>query len=487
MLNPEDVWQIERDLSSPPFRGVPIGSALASLWHTEVYGGNADWGFRAGLKNRARYYYHFFQPSRDPAADVTFCKGRVLVTCMQQNFRCWDLVFPVVRSLGCDRCAVLSSYADTAAVLPPEVRGLGADQVMRHDAAAWRRDYRRFWSELKPALRRVIRQYDLPGRIRYRLADAMVSCTQQVAGLQEFLSRAEPAAVVTEYDRNGLWAPLVLSARALGIPTYTLVHGTLGLRCNGFYPLLADTVFCWGRIDREKFLAAGVAPDRAVIGGCPRLTRELDLSPADARAAMGLDPHQPVVLHATVNYRQHRMRLTESFCRAAAGQDAFQAVVRLHPIETKAEYAELAARYPEVRFTAAGEYPLDVALAAADVAVVHSSGLGGDALVKRRLAVVLDVIDFPLGHGQDLIDHGGCPRARSADELRAILLRLLGDPQERRRCEQSREEFVAAFCAFFGDESARRIAGHVLGAGVWSAEKGDRHRRRRACLEAKRY
>jgi hypothetical protein len=463
MLTPEEVRQIEADLSSPPFRGVPIGSALASLWHIEVYGGNADWGFRAGLKNRARCYYHYFRPSRNPAADVTFCKGRVLVTCVQSNFRCWDLVFPVVRSLGYDRCAVFYADADTAAVLPPQVRGVDALQATGHDARSWKRDYRRFWRELKPALRRAIRQYKLPGRIRYRLADAMVSCTQQVAGLQEFLTRAEPAAVVTEYDRNGLWAPLVLSARTLGIPTYTLVHGTLGLRCNGFYPLLADTVFCWGEIDREKFLAAGVAPERAMIGGCPRLTRELDLSPPQARAAMGLEPNRPVVLHATVNYRRHRMQLTESFCRAAAGQDAFQAVVRLHPVETKAEYAALAAKYPGVRFTAAGEYPLDTALAAADVAVVHSSGLGGDALVKRRLTVVLDVIDFPLGHGQDLIDYGGCPRARSADELRAILLRLLGDPHQRQRCEQSREQFVAAFCAFFGDDSARRIADHVLG------------------------
>ncbi len=104
-----------------------------------------------------------------------------------------------------------------------------------------------------------------------------------------------------------------------------------------------------------------------------------------------------------------------------------------------------------------------MALAAADIVVVHSSGLGSDALVKRRLTVVLDTIDFPLGHGQDLIEQGGCPRARSADELRAILLRLLSDPQQRQRCERSREDFVAAFCSFFGDEAARRIADHVLG------------------------
>ena len=356
MLTPETVWQIEKDLIVAALPRRADGSALASLWHIEVYTGNGDWSFLQGLKNRARYYYHYFHPLNSPAADVSLCKGRLLVTCLMPNFRCWDLVHPVIRRLGYDRCVVLYADPATAAVLPPEARGLAAGQVMHHDAAAWRRDYGRFWSELKPVVRRTIDQYGLPGRIRYRLDDAIESCTQTVAGLLEFLRRAEPAAVLTEYDRNGLWAPLVLAARTLGIPTYTLVHGTLGERCNGFYPLLADTVFCWGKIDQEKFLAAGVAPERTQIGGCPRLTRELACGPAVARARMGLDPNKPVVMHATVNYRQHRLKLTESFCRAAERQDAFSAVVRLHPVETLAEYAGLAARFPGVKFTLSSQY-----------------------------------------------------------------------------------------------------------------------------------
>ena len=66
MLKPEDVWQIEKDLSSPLFRGVPIGSALASLWHIEVYGGNGDWSLRQALKNWARCYYHYFRRAIAP-------------------------------------------------------------------------------------------------------------------------------------------------------------------------------------------------------------------------------------------------------------------------------------------------------------------------------------------------------------------------------------------------------------------------------------
>ena len=248
---------------------------------------------------------------------MSFCRGRVLVTCFAADFRCRDLVFPVVKHLGYDRCAVLYADAKVAAFLPAAARGIAVANIMCYDTAAWRRDFGRFWRELKPSIKRVIRQYGLPPRLYPRLADAVLVCTQQVSGLLEFLRGAEPAAVLTEYDRNGIWAPLVLSARALGIPTYTLVHGTQGERCNGFYPLLADAVFCWGKTDQDKFLAAGVAPERTLVGGCPRLTRELAISSAAARTKMGLDPGKPVVTFGTVPYRQHRMKLAGDFCRAA--------------------------------------------------------------------------------------------------------------------------------------------------------------------------
>jgi hypothetical protein len=113
---------------------------------------------------------------------------------------------------------------------------------------------------------------------------------------------------------------------------------------------------------------------------------------------------------------------------------------------------------------ASEEYSLDEVLAAADVVVAHSSGVGSDALVKRRLTVVLDVIDFPLYHGQDLLDRAGCPRATSVESLRSILRSILSDAQKRDEYERRREEYVKDFCAYYGDESAKRIADYVLGS-----------------------
>ncbi len=398
-----------------------------------------------------------------PRTDVGACRGRVLATLLNSLTRTCELIFPVIRRLGPDHCTVLLGEPGLESLLPPGVPGIPLRGDLHHDvAAAWRRDYRQFWPRMRPTVRAVAARQRFPRRVYHRLADAIVAVTQQIAGFVDFLARAEPAAILTEHDRNGFCAPLTLAARTLGIPTYTLVHGPLGEKCRSFYPLLADKVFCWGQIDRDKFIEVGLDPGRTILGGCPRLTRDLPLSAGEARAKLGLDPQKPLVMFGTSVLKHVHHKLAETFCAAVAGETEFSAVVRLHPVETPQTYAELIGRFPQVKFLSSKGWPVDEALAAADVVVVRSSGLGSDALVKRRLTVVLDIGDSPLGHGQDLVDLAGCPCVRSADELRSILLRLFRDEQEQAERRRAAERFVARFYDAFSEESAARIAGHLL-------------------------
>jgi hypothetical protein len=100
-------------------------------------------------------------------------------------------------------------------------------------------------------------------------------------------------------------------------------------------------------------------------------------------------------------------------------------------------------------------------VAASDVVAVHSSGFGSDALVKGRLTVVLDAVDQPLEHGAELIARAGCPRATSSESLLTILRRLLFNAEEQYSQRRRAEEYVRKFCAYFGEESAKRIAAVV--------------------------
>jgi hypothetical protein len=138
--------------------------------------------------------------------------------------------------------------------------------------------------------------------------------------------------------------------------------------------------------------------------------------------------------------------------------DDVSAAVRLHPAEQLSTYDSVAKRHSRVRFMSNSDATLDEAIAAADLVVVPSSGFGSDALVKRRLTIVLDLPTLPGGHSEDLVSQASCPRATNARELAGAIRRLLFDENERQRHFAAAERYVAAFCEFFGEQSACRIA-----------------------------
>jgi len=461
------VRRIEEELSAYTFRSVPVGALIGNLLHDELWRGVGDWSLRGELKNRARFAYHLAKSAwlQKPKAGVEgLCTGRVLLTCSGASARLLDLVEPVARHLGLERCALLCADADTAEHWSGAYTRFTWDGLAGgYDASAWRKEFLSLWRTLRPALKNGVRRWGLPSRALHRFAVAALLGTQRVARAQALLARTRAAAVVADHDRFFLWAPLVLSARVMGLPTFALMHGTFGANCAGYYPVLAETMFCWGELQREMLGAAGADLGRVVVAGCPRLTRELALAPGEARRKLGLDPDRPVVTLATAPYRLPlRQRLAEVFGAAVEALGNWTGVVRLHASERLETYAEVRSRFPGLHFIAKAAASLDDTLAATDVTVVHSSGLGSDALVKGRLTVILDAIDLPLGHGQELLEFAGCPLVRSAEELKLELVRLASDMAERERLHQLAEGYVRRFCAYFGEDAARRIAERVL-------------------------
>ena len=52
----------------------------------------------------------------------------------------------------------------------------------------------------------------------------------------------------------------------------TLVHGGIDKEATWFSPVLADKIICWGKLDRNKLIAAGERSEKILIGGCPRFS-----------------------------------------------------------------------------------------------------------------------------------------------------------------------------------------------------------------------
>ncbi len=458
-MGPEMAREIAVQLSQPLFRGIPVGQTLTDVLTINFVNGRGDWGFASRWKDRARKLKYFLRPVVGRSQLPSVPQGRIVVTWIHDNFRISDLVLPVLKEIGPDRCVVLGGKPDVLPRVPAGALAVLWNDALRFDAAAWRADYRKCRRRWQTSLAGLCHKYDLPRGACDLLTLHMLFGSQHVAGCLELLRTLQPSAIVTEYDRNALWASLVLSARALKIPTFTLVHGVLGEHADGYVPVLADAVLCWGEMQRRQLIQAGEPPEKVLVAGCPRLTRELAVAPVQARGQLGLPADRPAVMLGTSPVSTADcLNLAEAYCAGMEKLDGVSALVRLHPSEKIETYEPVAKRYPGVRFLKNSDATLDEALAAADIVVVSISGLGSDALVKRRLTVILDVPPSPHGHGIELVERAGCPLATSSESLREIIPRLLADGPERRACERAREEFIGGFCACFGDDSARRIA-----------------------------
>ena len=403
-------------------------------------------------------FYHTFR-IHWPKKEVVLPPVKpVLVTCLSGSKRIQELMHPVIEAIGKDRCIVARVGPSLLSAMPG-VQDVDWKQAMPRSAKMWGKEYLKCLPEWSKKLRCLCREHRLPKGAYALLTLNMLYNAQSVAGCLTLLSRWKPSIIVTEYDRNIYWSCLVLAAKALGIPTVTLVHGVMNENALGYTPVLADRILCWGRIQRDKLIEEGENPEKILVTGCPRLTRELPLSSEQAREKIGLDLKKDTIMLATSPIDHEVMQRTVSvFCEAAEKSGNWNAFVRLHPSENIDTYSDLAKKYPSVHFYKSSAFSLDDALAAIDIAVVRDSGVGSDALVKGKMAIVLSVDGPPLGHGAELVDKARCPLVSSSDELIDGVQQLLFDETKKRTAYAAAERYVNDFCVAYGKDAAERIA-----------------------------
>ena len=183
-----------------------------------------------------------------------------------------------------------------------------------------------------------MRVHRVPYRALSRFAASLVSQSQRIMALQSLLHLLKPSVVVTEYDRNTFTSCLILSARSLGIPTITMMHGVINSP-YGYTPVLADVVLCWGKRHRDQLVSFGVNPNRLMIVGCQRLQRQLTANRI-VGSKLGLSADKRVVIYASNPLADEDRRfLARTFCRALTKMEDVQGCVRLHPSERPKEYS----------------------------------------------------------------------------------------------------------------------------------------------------
>ena len=65
----------------------------------------------------------------------------------------------------------------------------------------------------------------------------------------KFLNVLMPPFVIVENDRNNLSSPIVMASKKLNIPSFSLMHGNVGVDF-GYVPILADQLLVWGKFQK---------------------------------------------------------------------------------------------------------------------------------------------------------------------------------------------------------------------------------------------
>lgn len=455
---PEDVvFELERALAWPLFMGASLGPTLNDLFIISFLNGLGGWSRGAAVTDLGRTLASLVPHRPADAPPPPEMGGRVWLTTISGRANLRGLVEPLVRQGDPRRIALIGSPSALTMELPPGVPFYDWDQVGPRPSIAWAQEFMPRWPIWQARLALVLARYRISALVVPRLYHWLVTQSQRVRAYIQLLSAARPAAVLTEFDRNKHAACLVAACHALGIPTYTMVHGMINYR-YGFLPLHADQVLCWGQEHADHFIAHGVHRSRIDVVGAQHLTRQLACRESDARLALGLDAQQPVALLATTPIAHaSQQRLAEVFCQACAEVGEMQALVRLHPSEQLAMYDDQIRRYPAVRFVLNQAISEDQALAASSVVVCHNTTFAINALLKRRPVVIADVIPQPLLGVQKLIDRAGCPRADSATGLAAVLERIAVEDSYQLELVDAADRYISRLCASFGEESARSI------------------------------
>lgn len=454
--------EVARALSSVPFAGMDLGHTLDNAIRIEMemrsrYGPRP---YPERIRDWLRYIKWHVAPRYEVPGPPPQVVDRVIVGVSSLERRWLDLAAPVVGAIGDLAVPVCAMSLESAAIRLSDARLADWRLLLDFDRSAWLQEYRKCHRRWSLTLASLQRARTLPVGWRRRLRWELLLASQRSLAFRRFFRRHRPRAVLVDYDRHATLSCMVLAARSLSIPTFTLIHGTPGDRGRGFVPFIADRALCWGALDRDVFVQAGADPSKVIPVGCPRLPDATEVARHDAwhEFAKGTTTSPTVLCAISAHGRSRWREVVAQLDGALQELSPLRGVVRLHPSDGDDVYEYIKARHPTLVVRRAHENRLAELIAECLIVITDGSGVGGDALVLGRPVVVMPGEGIVHGHARVLVEEGQCPLVNSATELAEVLRRFIEDPIYRAHLEERRSEFSKRFCVATGKDAARRIA-----------------------------
>jgi hypothetical protein len=464
------VRAIQRLTERDELDGIPLASVLGAEFTTYWWAGyltdralasSSAW-LQLAYQIWGRAVQEPFKP-KSTAIATRVSQQRIAIEVDGTDPKVSGFWYPVAKLLGPGKCILVLRSRRLAAAIPEGFTAVAADDV-RVQWSPHRHWVRKRLGRWKEGLRKISTEHRLAPSAPVCLLALLVSQVYRLAQAKALARSLGPRAFLSTWDHGSLAGPLCAVLSRQGVPTFTMIHGAIGLESmEEFAPLVADTVLVWGDYQRGLFTGAGVAASRIRRVGLQRMKRPLasrsESSPV-SDGGQALDTGLRVILVGfTVLRTTDRAIWIDAVKRLVMSMPDSRFILRLHPSSKAPEYVPHFMNVPRVEVQEARQVSLEDVLAESDAVVVDSSTLGFDALLQGKLVAVLDPYPTPKVQDvmRDALEWEAAIYSKTPLGLAQVLKEYSQDQERRAKLLQKAKAFSGHYVSAYGEEAARRI------------------------------
>ena len=461
---------LEEKLNEITFNKIPLGGTIVSALSIEFINGNGNWS----LKDRVMDYVHFFnlkyrgvfflrKGKKKHTEYPDQYKNKGLLTFISSRDHLFKMNYFIWKSYEAEKLLCLVKNESIVSGFDDGQKPLFIikNDLPSIDLKVWRQSFRKIRQPLFKIIKTFLKDNTLPTYVGWRILNLLMLQTQYLMAFEHLLQILQPRFVLVEHDRYSWCSCLILTAKKLGIPSFTMMHGVVNNQF-GYMPLLADYLFCWGKHQKRLLEKYGGTPKRLIVTGAPQLAPSIKVSKQRIRKRLVIDEDKKVALLATnpVNSK-NRYSLINIFCETVEQNKDIVGIVRLHPSEDIDFYSDCIKKYPTILFDKNNRVSYEESFALADIVCIFNSAYGMDAALKGLAVMLINVDNESLGQAKDFIDQGDFPVARSTAELMEKLTSYLNDAEYRYQVNTNIKIYTQQYCEAFGNEAADNMINFI--------------------------
>ncbi len=305
--------------------------------------------------------------------------------------------------------------------------------------------------------------------LRRTITSGLQLAHESLTNAWQIIAHYNPSLLVVGYDLTAEGRAGCLKAHQIGIPTASLMHGSVsGDPIHKYF--IADRVLVYGESSRRELIEGGVSAERVVACGAPYL----DIQPKQSgrtnlalTAKLGLNDDEPWVLVATSGpghsvSHQHHQQVIENLVRLSVRNPATHFVVKLHRKDRLEYYNEAMQKHGSDKFHVIRDEQAGFPntffewLQGCSLLITGASSAAIEAMLLKVPVVSMDFAEEL--HGINFIEMGATAHVRSYTELEERVGELLQSSDLRAQAREKTAPFLREMFFALDGRSAERAA-----------------------------